>query len=54
MGQKKSHLPETRNPVELMEFLSKEMEHPSFDEWLSELADKAIENDKFVWSFYIK
>ncbi|AKH78098.1 hypothetical protein [Leptospira interrogans] len=51
MGQKKSHLPETRNPVELMEFLSKEMENPSFDEWLSELADKAIENDKFVWSF---
>lgn len=49
--RKKNHMPETRNPVELVEFLSKEMENPSFDEWLSELAEKAIENDKFVWSF---
>ncbi|EMY79213.1 hypothetical protein LEP1GSC060_3654 [Leptospira weilii serovar Ranarum str. ICFT] len=50
MGQK-NRMPETKNPIELMEFLSKEMDHPSFDEWLSELADKAIQNDKFVWSF---
>ncbi|MBM9577801.1 hypothetical protein JWG45_11635 [Leptospira sp. 201903070] len=49
--RKKNHMPETRNPTELVEFLSKEMENPAFDEWLSELADKAIENDKFVWSF---
>lgn len=49
--RKKSHMPETRNPTELEEFLSKEMENPAFDEWLTELADKAIENDKFVWSF---
>ncbi len=47
----KNQIPETRNPIELMEFLSKEIENPSFDEWLSELANKAIENDKFVWSF---
>lgn len=49
--RKKNHMPETRNPTELEEFLSKEMENPAFDEWLTELADKAIENDKFVWSF---
>lgn len=49
--RKKNHMPETRNPVELVEFLSKEMENPSFEDWLSELADKAIDNDKFVWSF---
>ncbi|AVV51381.1 Uncharacterized protein XB17_02803 [Leptospira santarosai] len=47
----KNQMSEIRNPNELMEFLSKEMENPSFDEWLSELANKAIENDKFVWNF---
>ncbi len=46
-----NQIPETKNPIELVEFLSKEIENPSFDEWLSELANKAIENDKFVWSF---
>ncbi|XDD52057.1 hypothetical protein AB3N59_15440 [Leptospira sp. WS92.C1] len=49
--RKKDHMPETGSPVELEDFLSKEMENPAFDEWLEELANKAIGNDKFVWSF---
>lgn len=49
--RKKNQLPDSKSPTELVEFLSKEMENPAFDEWLGELSEKAISNDKFVWSF---
>ncbi|EQA45984.1 hypothetical protein LEP1GSC050_3790 [Leptospira broomii serovar Hurstbridge str. 5399] len=48
---KKISLPSASSPNEYLEFLKKEIENPNFENWLDEIAEKAIAGDKTIWSF---
>ncbi|MFB5649075.1 hypothetical protein ACE5IS_00370 [Leptospira wolffii] len=51
MSKKASALPTFSSPGELLDFLRKDSDHPSFDSWLDQLAERASSGDKLVWSF---
>ncbi|WP_167882293.1 hypothetical protein [Leptospira langatensis] len=51
MSKKPLSLPSIQTPTQLMDFLRKESDNPNFDSWLDELAERATDGDKLVWSF---